>query len=57
MLASLQNPAEAQRLALAGHKMTRRLFDVERTAGEVANIYAGLTDSVKTYAVESFQTG
>jgi hypothetical protein len=42
MLASLQNPAEAQRLAVVGHKMTRRLFDVERTALEVAQIYATL---------------
>jgi glycosyltransferase involved in cell wall biosynthesis len=57
MLASLQNRAETQRLAAAGRKMTRHLFDVESTAGEVANIYAGLTDSVKTHAVEAFQTG
>lgn len=57
MLATLQNRAEAHRLAGAGHKMTRHLFDVERTAGEVANIYAGLANSMKTRAVEAFQTG
>jgi glycosyltransferase involved in cell wall biosynthesis len=42
MLASLQNQAEAQRLAAAGHKMTRHLFDVQRTAAEVAQIYTRL---------------
>jgi glycosyltransferase involved in cell wall biosynthesis len=42
MLASLQNRAEAHRLAAAGHKMTRQLFDVERTAREVAQIYTAL---------------
>jgi glycosyltransferase involved in cell wall biosynthesis len=42
MLASLQNRAETQRLADAGNKMTRHLFDVERTAGEVAKIYTTL---------------
>jgi glycosyltransferase involved in cell wall biosynthesis len=57
MLASLQNRAETKRLATTGHKMTRHLFDVERTASEVANIYAGLTDNVKNYAVEAFQMG
>jgi glycosyltransferase involved in cell wall biosynthesis len=42
ILASLQNRAETQRLAVAGHKMTRHLFDVERTAREVAQIYMTL---------------
>jgi glycosyltransferase involved in cell wall biosynthesis len=56
MLGSLQNRAETHRLAVAGHKMTRHLFDVERTAGEIANIYAGLTESAKSYPVEAFQT-
>jgi len=56
MLASLQNPAEAQRLALAGHKMTRRLFDVERTAGEVAQIYGTLTSSPLKLVADSGKT-
>lgn len=43
MLASLQNRQEAERLAATGHKMTRHLFNVERTAREVALIYGTLT--------------
>jgi hypothetical protein len=42
MVASLQDHAETQRLAVAGNKMTRQLFDVERTAVEVAQIYMTL---------------
>ena len=48
MLASLQNHAETQRLAVAGNKMTRQLFDVQRTAGEVAQIYATLKPSFRS---------
>jgi glycosyltransferase involved in cell wall biosynthesis len=55
ILAALQNRAETQRLAVAGHKMTRHLFDVERTAAEVAQIYTALLDSAKTRAVKTFQ--
>jgi glycosyltransferase involved in cell wall biosynthesis len=52
MLASLQNRAETQRLAIAGNKMTRQLFDVQRTAGEVAQIYAQLKVE-KTHSLNS----
>ena len=55
ILASSQNRAETQRFAVAGHKMTRHLFDVERTAREVAQIYTALLDSAKTHAVKAFQ--
>ena len=55
MVAALQNRAETQRLAVAGHEMTRHLFDVERTAREVAQIYTVLLDSSKTHAVKTFQ--
>jgi len=55
ILASLQNRAETQRLAVAGHKMTRHLFDVERTAREVAQIYAALLNGAKTHAAKAFQ--
>jgi glycosyltransferase involved in cell wall biosynthesis len=41
--ASLQNRAEARRITTEGYKMARHLFDVERTAREVAQIYATLT--------------
>ena len=40
--ASLQNGAEAQRVTTEGHKIARHLFDVQRTAREVAQIYATL---------------
>jgi glycosyltransferase involved in cell wall biosynthesis len=49
---SLQNRAEAQRLTLAGHKMTRDLFDVDRTAREVAEIYAKLASAALTVPEE-----
>jgi glycosyltransferase involved in cell wall biosynthesis len=42
MLASLQNRAEARRLTIKGQEMARHLFDVERTAREVAEIYETL---------------
>jgi glycosyltransferase involved in cell wall biosynthesis len=54
MLASLQNRAEAQRIAVAGQEMTRHLFDVQRTAREVAQIYA-LADGEKRRALEHSQ--
>ena len=53
MLASLQNPAETQRLAVTGHQMTRHLFDVERTASEVAKIYGKLATDASTLAMQS----
>jgi glycosyltransferase involved in cell wall biosynthesis len=43
MLSSLQNRDEAYRLTCEGQRMARHLFDVERTAREVAQIYATLT--------------
>jgi glycosyltransferase involved in cell wall biosynthesis len=54
ILTSLQNRAEAQRLAAAGHKMTRQLFNVERTAREVSQIYRKLVDGAKTHSAETF---
>jgi glycosyltransferase involved in cell wall biosynthesis len=54
MLASLQNRAETQRLAVAGNKMTRQLFDVERTAAEVAQIYSRLTSAAFAVPAESY---
>jgi glycosyltransferase involved in cell wall biosynthesis len=65
MLASLQNRAETKRLAVAGHKMTRHLFDVERTAGEVAQIYTAVKSRAASAGAEfmpkgnqtNFQTG
>jgi len=53
ILASLQNRAETQRFAVAGHKMTRHLFDVERTAREVAQIYAKLASVAPSLAMQS----
>jgi glycosyltransferase involved in cell wall biosynthesis len=43
ILSSLQNRDEAYRLTCEGQKMARHLFDVQRTAREVAQIYATLT--------------
>jgi glycosyltransferase involved in cell wall biosynthesis len=40
--ASLQNRAEAKRATAEGYKMARHLFDVQRTAREIAQIYATL---------------
>jgi len=40
--ASLQNRAEAKRATAEGCKMARHLFDVQRTAREVAQIYAAV---------------
>jgi glycosyltransferase involved in cell wall biosynthesis len=65
MLASLQNRAEAQRFAVAGHQMTRHLFDVESTAREVAQIYATVKPRAASAGAEfmskgnqnNFQTG
>jgi glycosyltransferase involved in cell wall biosynthesis len=54
MLASLHNRAETQRLTIAGQKMTHHLFDVERTAREVAEIYDKLVDSPKTQPAKVF---
>jgi glycosyltransferase involved in cell wall biosynthesis len=51
MLASLQNRVETRRLAVAGNKMTRQLFDVQRTAGEVAQIYATLATPTRAFAL------
>jgi glycosyltransferase involved in cell wall biosynthesis len=56
MLASLQNPAEAKRLAVSGRKMTRHLFDVGRTAREVAQIYGILTSRPLKLGPESEKT-
>jgi glycosyltransferase involved in cell wall biosynthesis len=53
ILASVQNRAEARRLTVEGHKMTRHLFDVERTAREVAEIYAKLASAALTVPPES----
>jgi glycosyltransferase involved in cell wall biosynthesis len=43
MLASLQNRARARRLSNQGQEMARHLFDVEKTAAEVAQIYSTLS--------------
>jgi glycosyltransferase involved in cell wall biosynthesis len=40
--ASLQNRADSRRATAEGYKMTRHLFDVQRTAREVAKIYTTL---------------
>jgi glycosyltransferase involved in cell wall biosynthesis len=56
MLASLQNRAETQRLTVAGQKMTRQLFDVERTAREVAQIYGTLGSGALKLVPESGAT-
>jgi glycosyltransferase involved in cell wall biosynthesis len=40
--ASLQNRADSRRATSEGYKMARHLFDVERTAREVAQIYTTL---------------
>jgi glycosyltransferase involved in cell wall biosynthesis len=53
MAAALQNRAETQRFAVAGHKMTRDLFDVERTAREVAQIYTKLATVAPSLAMQS----
>jgi hypothetical protein len=53
MLASLQNRAEAQRLAVVGHEMTRHLFDVGRTAREVAQIYGKLATNAPPLTMQS----
>jgi glycosyltransferase involved in cell wall biosynthesis len=56
MLATLQNRAEAHRLTVAGQKMTRHLFDVQRTAREVAKIYATLASEPLKLVPESGNT-
>jgi glycosyltransferase involved in cell wall biosynthesis len=53
MLASLQNRAEAERLAVVGHEMTRHLFDVGRTAREVAQIYGKLATNAPPLTMQS----
>jgi len=53
VLASLQNRQEAHRLTATGQKMTRHLFDVERTAREVAQIYAKLATVVTALVSQS----
>jgi glycosyltransferase involved in cell wall biosynthesis len=55
MLASLQNQSETRRLAAAGNKMTRQLFDIQRTAAEIAQIYAALVNGGRTNPVKAFQ--
>ena len=65
MLTSLQNRTETQGLAAAGHKMTRHLFDVQRTAREVAQIYTVVKSRAASAGAEfmpkgnqtNFQTG
>jgi glycosyltransferase involved in cell wall biosynthesis len=52
---SLQNRAQARRLTIKGQQMARHLFDVERTAREVAQIYTSLVDSAKTHPVKTLQ--
>jgi glycosyltransferase involved in cell wall biosynthesis len=52
MVASLQNHAVAQRLAQAGHQLTRHLFNVQRTASEVADIYATFATPILTLALQ-----
>ena len=39
IVSSIQNRAESSRLATEGRKLARRLFNVETTAREVAEIY------------------
>ena len=56
MLATLQNRAESQRLAVAGQKMTCHLFDVDRTAREVAEIYGTLTSGPLKLVPQSSNT-
>jgi glycosyltransferase involved in cell wall biosynthesis len=51
---SLQNPAQALHLTLKGQEMARHLFDVERTAREVAQIYGTLVDGAKTHPAMAF---
>ena len=43
ILATFQHPDEARRLTLQGQKFARQMFDVNRTAQEVAHIYARLS--------------
>jgi glycosyltransferase involved in cell wall biosynthesis len=43
--ASLHNRAEAQRVTAEGHKAARRLFDVERTAREISQMYADVAST------------
>jgi glycosyltransferase involved in cell wall biosynthesis len=57
ILASLQNRAEAQRLAAEGNKMTRQLFDVQRTAREVAQIYTTLKSRAASAGAEFMPKG
>jgi glycosyltransferase involved in cell wall biosynthesis len=42
ILEALGDPYEARRRAMAGQKLARKLFDVETTAQEVANLYEGI---------------
>jgi len=53
---SLQNRAQARHLTIKGQEMARHLFNVERTAREVAQIYTSLVDSTKTYPVKTLRT-
>jgi glycosyltransferase involved in cell wall biosynthesis len=45
---SLQNRTQARHLTITGQEMARHLFDVERTAREVAQIYATLASAYLT---------
>jgi glycosyltransferase involved in cell wall biosynthesis len=45
---SLQNRTQARHLTITGQEMARHLFDVERTAREVAQIYATLASAALT---------
>jgi glycosyltransferase involved in cell wall biosynthesis len=47
MLTALQNREQSRRLTEQGQKLARHLFDVQRTAREVAQIYASLTRTTR----------
>jgi glycosyltransferase involved in cell wall biosynthesis len=51
-ISSLQNRAESHRAAVTGQKLALHLFDVQRTAREVGNIYSGLASSAACLAME-----
>ncbi len=47
IISSLENREEARRLTAEGQKMARYLFDVQRTAREVAQIYVKLVEKAE----------
>jgi glycosyltransferase involved in cell wall biosynthesis len=55
--ASFQNRAEARRLTIKGRGMARHLFDVERTTGEVAQIYTTLKFKAASAGAEFMPKG